>query len=74
MNGLNIFDETTPRKIKCVKKYDTCMYNASDYNLLEIGKEYTMVDINVGNWSTYVTLEELPGEEFNSVYFCEVEK
>lgn len=66
---MNIFD-SKERKVVCTKKYDTSPYSCP-YELLEIGKEYTMTDIDVGGWVSYVTLKEFPNKSFNSVLFEE---
>lgn len=36
---------------------------------LKVGEVYTVDDINIGNWSTYVYLKEIPEQAFNSVLF-----
>ena len=60
------------RKVKCVRKYDTSPYWC-DYELLEIGKEYTVTNVDVGSFVTFIELKELPNYRFNSVLFEEVE-
>lgn len=60
------------RKVKCVRKYDTSPYGC-DYEDLEIGKEYTVTNVDVYNWYTMITLAEFPNKRFNSVLFDEVE-
>lgn len=59
------------RKVVCTKKYGTSPYSCS-YELLEIGKEYTVTNVDVDSWCTYITLKEFPGKRFNSVLFGEV--
>lgn len=61
------------RKVKCVRKYDTSPYGC-DYEDLEIGKEYTVTNVEVHGWYTMITLSEFPNKRFNSVLFDEVEK
>jgi len=70
---MDIFN-SEPRKIRCVDVYDCamCGNGTGDRDKLEIGKEYTLADINIGNWATMIWLEELEGS-FNSVWFDEVE-
>lgn len=36
------------------------------------GNEYTVKSVEVGGWCSYVTLEEFPNEEFNTVMFADV--
>ena len=59
------------RKIKCIDKYDTSPYDC-DYELLEVGKEYTVTNIDVYNWFTMIELKEFPNNQFNSVLFEEI--
>lgn len=59
------------RKIKCIAKYDTSPYGC-DYDLLEVGKEYTVTEIYVYSWFTMIVLKEFPDKEFNSVLFEEI--
>lgn len=40
---------------------------------LEVGKVYTVESMEVHNWSSSVTLKEIPNEEFNSVHFVDAE-
>ena len=47
--------------------YDAENEEASKH--LEEEKEYTVLCTQVGNWSTKVTLKEIPGVHFNSVHF-----
>ena len=37
--------------------------------MLEEGKEYTVKQMEVGDWFSRVWLEELPNEAFNTVHF-----
>ena len=61
------------RKVLCIDNYEHGMM-ASSYNhhLLEVGKEYTVVDVEVHPWHTLVFLKEFPGKSFNSVVFEEI--
>ena len=68
---MDIFNNNE-RKIRCVNKYDTSPYRC-DYNLLEVGKEYTVTKIHVYSWFTMIELKEFPNKEFNSVLFEEIE-
>lgn len=67
---MDIFN-SKERKIVCTKKYDTSPYSCP-YELLEIGKEYTVTNVDVRGWVTYLTLKEFPDKWFNSVLFDEV--
>ena len=69
MIGINIFNNN--RKVMCISKYDTSPYRCN-YELLEIGKEYTLIGVTVYAWYTMLTLAEFPGKRFNSVLFTEV--
>ena len=69
---MNIFNDKE-RKIKCIDKYDTSPYGC-DYELLEVGKEYTVTNIDVHGWFTMIRLKEFPDKEFNSVLFVESEE
>ena len=44
-----------------------------NHHLLEVGKEYTLEDIDVHSWHTIVYIKEFPNVEFNSVVFKEIE-
>ena len=68
---MDIFDNKE-RKIKCIDKYDTSPYSC-DYELLEVGKEYTVINIDVYDWFTMIELKEFPNKQFNSVLFDEIE-
>lgn len=61
------------RKIKCVHNYETRPWG-SDSSVLEIGKIYTVTDIEVHSYYTIVTLKEFPDRGFSSVLFEEVEE
>ena len=62
------------RKVLCVRNEDNDFF-ACDSNspMLEVGKEYTVVDVDIHSWHTEVELEEFPNVKFNSVCFKEVE-
>lgn len=68
---MNIFNDKE-RKIKCIDKYDTSPY-VCNYDLLEVGKEYTVTKIHVYSWFTMIELKEFPNKKFNSVLFEESE-
>lgn len=68
---MDIFNDKE-RKIKCIDKYDTSPY-CCDYKLLEVGKEYTVTNIDVYDWFTMIELKEFPNKQFNSVLFEEIE-
>lgn len=70
---MDIFNKNK-RKIKCIANDDrggmcVCGYNAT---LLEIGKEYTLTDVEVHSYHTLIEIEEIPNKQFNSIYFSEV--
>ena len=73
MKEFDIFN-SKPRKVKCVRN-DECgmMVNSQNHYLLEIGKIYTVADVEVFSWFTSVYLEEFPGTPFNSVMFEEID-
>lgn len=43
------------------------------HDLLTVNKQYTVASVDVGSWISYVTLEEFPGEQFNTVLFSDVD-
>jgi hypothetical protein len=49
------------------------MPSCTNHHLLEVSKEYTLVDMIVYDYYTEVYLEEFPDLEFNSVVFDEIE-
>ena len=59
------------RKARCICNEPVCGMKVCGYNspLLEIGKIYTITDIEVHPWHTLFTLEEFPDKQFNSVDF-----
>lgn len=62
------------RKVLCIRNEEDGMVVSSINNyLLEVGKEYTVVDTEVNSWYTLVWLEEFPDVAFNSVMFNEIE-
>lgn len=64
-----------PREILCIRNDKGGMIVSSTHNdLLEVGKTYTLVDIEIHNWFTIVWLAEFPGIEFNSVMFEEIDR
>lgn len=67
----DIWDKSE-RTVKCIAKYDTNPYGC-DYDLLEIGKEYTVTNVDVCYYYTMITLKEFPGKRFNSVLFTEAQ-
>lgn len=57
-------------KVVCVDNEDNHFFSVdSNSPLLEVGKEYTISDIEVHSWHTEVRLEEFPGVRFNSTCF-----
>jgi hypothetical protein len=70
-------------KIKCIDKYDmkpyyTCIRElleiSSNYELLEVGKEYTVTNIRIYETITLLTLKEFPNKEFISALFDDLYK
>jgi hypothetical protein len=41
---------------------------------LKQGEMYTVDYVDIGGWTSYVTLKEFPTKEFNTVLFAEVDK
>lgn len=61
------------RKVLCVRNdYDGMMVGSHNHHLLEIGKEYTVENVEVHSWHTIVYLKEFPNKKFNSVVFEEI--
>ena len=69
---MNIRDYSE-REVVCIDNKDNDFF-ACDSNspLLEVGKRYTVVNIDVHGWHTEVELEEFPNTVFNSVCFEEI--
>lgn len=62
------------RKILCVRNdEDGMMIGSHNHHLLEIGKEYTVVNTEVHPWYTLVYLKEFSDKGFNSVVFEEIQ-
>jgi hypothetical protein len=59
----------TKESIKNGSDYDR--ENAAKY--LEVGKVYTVEDLDVHDWSSSVILQEIPNQEFNSVHIIDEE-
>lgn len=69
----NIFN-SQKRKVKCYRNdEDGAIVASENHHLLEIGKEYTVYDVQVYSWHTLVYLEEFPNTPFNSVMFEEID-
>ena len=65
----------TERKVLCVRNdEDGMMVGSGSHYLLEVGKEYTVTDVEVNSWYTLVCLKEFPNEVFNSVVFEEIKQ
>ena len=63
------------RKIICINNDDSNAWGFKGHgHLLTVGKEYTLIDVEVHGWHTRVTLEEFPGIQFNSILFDEIEE
>ena len=64
---------SSERKVLCIcNDEDGMMVSSHNHHLLEIGKEYTVADVEVHSWHTLVWLKEFPGKTFNSVIFNEI--
>ena len=62
------------RKVLCVRNdEDGMMIGSENHHLLEVGKTYTVEDVEVYSWYTLVYLKEFPDKGFNSVIFEEIE-
>ena len=73
MQEFNIRD-CSKREVVCVSNKDNDFF-ACDSNspLLEVGKNYTVVNVIVHGWHTEIVIKEFPNILFNSVCFCEKE-
>ena len=68
---MNIFDSSV-REVVCVSNKDNKFIGCDENSpLLEIGKIYTVADVDVYGWHTEVKLEEFPNIVFNSTCFEE---
>lgn len=68
----DIYD-SSERRVMCIRNdEDGMMISSENHHLLEIGKEYTVVDVEVHSWYTLVWLAEFPEKTFNSVVFSEI--
>ena len=67
----DIFDNRE-REVLCVRNdSDAMMVSSENHYLLEVGKEYTVSNVEVHLWYTLVSLKEFPDKTFNSVVFEE---
>lgn len=57
-------------KVRCIATEDEA--SAIIFTCLEVGKEYTIENTEVGNWCTDVYLQEFPNVKFNSILFEDV--
>lgn len=63
------------RKVMCIRNDEVGMMVASyNHHLLEVGKEYTVENVEVHSWHTLVYLKEFTQKPFNSVVFEEIEQ
>ena len=68
---MNIRDYSQ-REVVCVDNEDNNFFGCDTNSpLLEVGKTYTVVDVEVHSWHTEVELKEFPKIMFNSVCFEE---
>lgn len=68
---MDIFNPST-RKIVCVKNNHNFYGTTDTHHFLEVGKQYTLCNIDVGSFYSVVTLKEFPNTRFNSVLFEEL--
>ena len=65
---------SSERKVVCVRnEAEGMIAHSHNHHLLEVGKEYTVADVEVHSWHTVVYLKEFPGKGFNSVAFNEID-
>ena len=63
------------RKVVCVKNEDNQFFSCDKNSpLLEVGKTYNVVNVDVRSWHTQIELKEFPSVVFNSVCFDEVQE
>lgn len=68
---MNIRDCST-REVVCINNENNNFFGCDENSpLLEIGKTYTIVDVDVHSWHTEIELKEFPDIKFNSVCFEE---
>lgn len=69
---MNIRDYSE-RKVICISNEDNSFF-ACDNNspLLEVGRQYTVANVDVHGWHTEVELKEFPNTVFNSICFEEM--
>lgn len=69
---MDIFN-TEERQVVCVDNtYMDGFSFGEQAGLLNVGKTYTVVDLEVHSWHTMVTLREFPNKQFNSCHFEEL--
>lgn len=70
---MDIFN-AKPRKLLCIRNDNDVWGSPNNGHLLEIGKEYTLEDVDVHSWHTDIYVSEFPNISFGSVLFEEVEQ
>lgn len=66
-------EDYSKRKVICINNKDNEFFGCDENSpLLEVGKTYTVVNVDVHSWHTEVELEEFPNIIFNSVCFDEI--
>lgn len=70
---MDIFNNNE-RWIRCIRNDKEVIGHSDSNHLLDIGKAYYVVDIDVHSWYTEVLLKEFPGMWFNSVLFEEIDE
>lgn len=71
MGTMNIFN-SHPRKVVCITNSHNSWATTGANDLLEVGSEYTLAQVDVYGWYTLIELDEFPGVYFNSVLFAEI--
>lgn len=69
----NIFN-SSERQIVCKNNNDnTWSFDDKASQYLEVGKIYTVIDVEVHSWHTRLTLKEIANRQFHSSHFEEIE-
>lgn len=70
---MDIFN-AKPRKLLCIRNDNDVWGSPKNGHLLEIGKAYTLEDVDVHSWHTNIYVSEFPNIAFGSVLFEEVKQ
>ena len=69
---MNIWN-SSKRDVVCVRNEDNKFFGCDENSpMLEVGKTYTVEEVDVHGWHTEVYLKEIPDVPFNSVLFEEM--